>query len=490
MKLNLVAANAFAQPQPALVLFAYQNERIAVPASLRSILARLNSKEFDGSDRQLLALHTAGKPGVRAARVLIAGLGKRSEFSLEKLRRATGVAVRHLCQAGIERAAIQTEPDPDSVAAIAEAATLASYKFTEFKPANSHIELKSLTICVPLKSDIPTIKAAMNRAQSIAESANFARGIGNLPGNVIYPATLADRARALAKECGLKITVLNRRALEAGAFGGLLAVGSGSAREPHLIALEYNGGGKGQKPVALVGKAITFDTGGISIKPADKMDEMKFDKCGGCAVLGILRAVAKLKLPLNVLGVIAAAENMPGATSYRPGDIVTSYAGGDDRGVTIEVLNTDAEGRIVLGDALAYARERQPQAIVDFATLTGACVVALGNHAAGLFGNDDALIEKLRAAGERTGERCWPLPLWQEYRDMIKSDVADHKNQGPRPGGAITAAAFLQKYVGETPWAHLDIAGTGSTTEERPYLGKGATGFGVRLLLDVLGDWR
>lgn len=490
MKLNLVAGNAFSEAQPALVLFAFENERISAPATVQNVLRRLNPKEFDGSEKQLFVIHNPGKPAVRAARVLVSGLGKRSEFTPEKLRRAIGLVVRNLNQAGIDRAAVRIEPTPDFVAAVTEGAILASYKFTEFKSSNHHVPLKALTLCAPPKTDLHPLKSAAHHAQVVAESTNFARAIGNLPGNILYPAVLADRARDLAKECGLKVTVLNRRALEAGGYGGLLAVGGGSAREPHLIALEYRGASQDQKPVALVGKAITFDTGGISIKPADRMEEMKFDKCGGCAVLGILRAVAKLKLPVNLLGVIASAENMPGATSYRPGDILTSYAGGDDRGVTIEVINTDAEGRIVLGDALAYARERQPQAIVDFATLTGACVIALGNHAAGLFGNDDGLIEKLRAAGERTGDRCWPMPLWQEYRDLIKSDVADHKNQGPRQGGAISAAAFLARYAGDTPWAHLDIAGTGWTTDDRPYLNRGATGFGVRLLLDLLGDWR
>jgi leucyl aminopeptidase len=276
--------------------------------------------------------------------------------------------------------------------------------------------------------------------------------------------------------------------LEKRGFGGLLAVGGGSINEPHLIVLEYKGAGDAT-PIALVGKAITFDSGGISIKSSDKMDEMKFDKCGGVAVLGIMKAVAQLKLPLNILGIISSAENMPSATSYRPGDIVTSYKGPDKRGVSIEVLNTDAEGRIVLGDALAYARERNAQTIVDFATLTGACVVALGSFAAGLLGNDDQLQEKIRASADRTGDRVWPLPLWQEYKDKIKSDVADIKNTGGRYGGAITAAAFLAKYVGDTPWAHLDIAGTAWTTEELPYLTKGATGFGVRLTIDLLSRW-
>jgi leucyl aminopeptidase len=256
--------------------------------------------------------------------------------------------------------------------------------------------------------------------------------------------------------------------------------------------LEYNPepGTANRQPIALVGKAITFDSGGISIKPADKMDEMKFDKAGGLAVLGALRAVAQLRLPVPVLGIIAAAENLPSGTSYRPGDIVTSYRGKDKRGFTIEVLNTDAEGRIILGDALAYARERQPAAIIDLATLTGACVVALGAHAAGLLGNNDQLLDAVRAAGERVGERCWPMPLWAEYKEMIKSDVADHKNTGGRYAGASTAAAFLAKYVGDVPWAHIDIAGTANITEERPYHAKGATGFGVRLLLDLLQNWK
>ena len=490
MKVTVTSVNLFNQSLPALVIFVFQNERFPAPASLKAMLRRLHPKEFDASENQLLLLHTAGKAGVRPARVLLVGLGKATDFNSEKLRRATGLALKKLRDAGLESAAARLNPEtPEAAAAVAEAAVLALYKFTEFKPPTDAVALRSLTICISPKADLPAFKKAVHRAQLIAEASNYARSIGNLPGNVVYPATLADRARALADECGLKCTVLDKKALEKGGFGGLLAVGGGSAREPHLIVLEYHGSGKNQKPVALVGKAITFDTGGISLKHAERMDEMKFDKCGGCAVLGILRGAAQLKLPVNLLGIIAAAENMPGANSYRPGDIVTSYRGKDARGLTIEVLNTDAEGRIVLGDALAYARERDPLAIIDFATLTGACVVALGNFAAGLFGNDPALIEKLRAAGEHTGERAWPMPLWQDYRELIKSEVADQKNQGPRSAGAITAAGFLARYVGDVPWAHFDIAGTGWTTEERPYLGKGATGYGVRLVLDALGNW-
>jgi len=488
MKLSVIDTSPFAQNVPAVVLLAFENERLAGPASFRKLLDKLNRKEFHGAEKQLVLLHTAGRAGIRAERILLVGLGKRDNFNADRLRTAVGSALKKLTSSGIDRAALQV--GQDDVEPVVEAAELVNYRFTKFKAPNSdRTELRLLTLCLPPGSDLRAAKRAASRAQAIAAAANYARDIGNLPGNIVYPVTLADYARQLAKDRGLKCTVFDKAALEKGNFGGLLAVGSGSAREPRLIVLEYRGGSKDQKPIALVGKAVTFDTGGISIKPADKMDEMKFDKCGGCAVLGALRAVADLKLPLNVIGVVGAAENMPSATSYRPGDIVTSYRGADKRAVNIEILNTDAEGRVVLGDALAYARERNPQTIIDLATLTGACVVALGTFAAGLFGNDELLQSKLRAAGERTGERVWPLPLWQEYRDKIKSDVADIKNTGGRDAGAITAAAFLAKYVGDTPWAHLDIAGTAWTTEERPYLAKGATGFGVRLLLDLLSRW-
>ena len=489
MNLHLITQSAFAQPLPAVIVFGFQKERLALPASLQPLAQRLTPKEFAGSDKQLLLVHTSGKAGVRTARLLLVGLGKRAEFNLEKLRRATGNAVKRLRDLGLDRAVIQLQPDTtEALQAVVEAAILAGYKFTEFKAENHTSQLKALTISTKL--ELPAAKQIVQRAQIIAESVNYTRAIANLPGNVVYPAELAGRAQTLAEEFNLTCKIFDKAALEKDGFGGLLAVGGGSSREPHLIVLEYNGGPADQKPVAVVGKALTFDSGGISIKPSERMDEMKFDKSGGCAVLGIFGAAALLKLPVNLIGVIAAAENMPSSTSYRPGDIVTSYKGTDKRGVTIEILNTDAEGRVVLGDAIVYARQRDVQAIVDFATLTGACVIALGSFAAGLFSNDEAFSEKIRAAGERTGERCWPLPLWPEYRDKIKSDVADHKNTGGREGGAITGAAFLEKYAGSTQWAHVDIAGTANTTVECPYLAKGATGFGVRLMIELLSQWK
>jgi len=496
MNFPLTTSAALSQRQPAAVLFAFEKEHLDGPVAFRNLLRHVGPKEFRGAERQILLLHTAGK--LAAQRVLLVGLGKRKDFTIETLRRVTGLAVKKLRNSGIARAAVQVRGDVDDcLPTLVETSVLTAYKFHQFKPDddNNATDLRSLTLCLPAPADLNTAKRIVADAQTVADATNYAREVGNLPGNVVTPSVLADNARTIAQEHGLKCTVLAKKELEKGGFGGLLAVGGGSVNDPRLIVLEYSGHPHQPStiphsaPIALVGKAITFDSGGISIKPSDKMDEMKFDKCGGVAVLAILKTVAQLKLPLNVIGIIASAENMPGAASYRPGDIVTSYRGPDKRGVTIEVLNTDAEGRIVLGDALAYARERKPQAIVDFATLTGACVVALGSFAAGLLGNDDKLQEKIRAAAERTGDRVWPLPLWQEYKDKIKSDVADIKNTGGRYGGAITAAAFLAKYVADTPWAHLDIAGTAWTTEELPYLAKGATGFGVRLVVDLLRHW-
>ena len=495
MNFSLTTSSVLSQKQPAAVLFAFEKERLDGPTAFKKILQHIGPKEFRGDECQLTLLHTAGK--LAPQRILLVGLGKQKRFTIETMRRAMGLAAKKLRDSGIERAAVQVCPDigcrgcttNDCLQAVVEAAILATYKFRQFKPDdNNATELKSLTLCLPTRADLKAAKKTVADAQIVAEATNYAREIGNLPGNVVTPSVLAEYARSIAKEHKLKCTVLTKKELVKAGFGGLLAVGGGSANEPRLIVLEYRGA-KDAAPIALVGKAITFDSGGISIKHSDKMDEMKFDKCGGVAVLAITKTIAQLKLPLNILGVISAAENMPGSASYRPGDIVTSYRGMDKRGVTIEVLNTDAEGRIVLGDALAYARERGPKAIIDFATLTGACIVALGNFAAGLLGNDDGLQAKIRESADRTGDRVWPLPLWQEYKDKIKSDVADIKNTGGRYGGAITAAAFLEKYVGKTPWAHIDIAGTAWTTEELPYLTKGATGFGVRLAIDLFRRW-
>ncbi|MCS7048301.1 MAG: leucyl aminopeptidase [Verrucomicrobiae bacterium] len=491
MNLALSDRSALEQNVPLAVTFTHENERPRLPAPWGTLVGGLRPTEFSGKTGQsVLLYHSNAK---LPHRLLLVGLGKQNAVTAETLREATGRVVLQLRQTQHSRAAIivpqTTLPFADTAAAIADAAILANYRFRDFKPSNDDdCPVQQLILCLPA-SELPAARRAVERARIIAESANYTRHLADQPGNVIYPATLANHARQLARQYRLRCTVFGRTQLERRGFGGLLAVGGGSHHEPRLIVLEYRGAPASKSPIALVGKAITFDSGGISIKPSDKMDEMKFDKSGGCAVLGCMRALAQLKLPLNVLGIVAAAENLPSATSYRPGDIVTSYRGKDDRPLTIEVLNTDAEGRIVLGDAIVYARERGAAAIIDFATLTGACVIALGEFAAGLFGNDERLQEAIRAAADRTGERVWPFPLWQPYKDKIKSHIADIKNTGGRYGGAITAAAFLAAYAKGTPWAHLDIAGTAWATENRPYLVKGATGFGVRLTMELLRTW-
>ena len=314
---------------------------------------------------------------------------------------------------------------------------------------------------------------------------NAARDLSNEPGSTATPAFLASRARAIAKEAGLRARILTERELERQKLGAILAVGRGSANPPRLIVLEYGQAGPRRPTIALVGKGITFDSGGISIKPAANMHEMKGDMSGGAAVLGAMRAIGLLKLPLHVVGIVPAAQNMPGGNAYLPGDVVETAAG-----ITLEILNTDAEGRVVLADGLHYAGRYEPEAIIDLATLTGAKVIALGSHCCAVMGSDEHLIQKVRDAGERAWERAWPLPLWPEHKRQIKGDVGDLKNVGGREAGSSTAGALLSYFVGEVPWAHLDIAGNEMSSSNGALGPKGATGFGVRLLVELLRSWR
>lgn len=429
----------------------------------------------------------SGKPGstlfLREQNLLTVGLGEEAKVDADTLRIAAGTAIGFLKKLGRASVMIDVSHYARFAQAITEGAVLADYRFEEFKTDKTPV-LASLRVVAPAKN-LAVVKRDATRGRILADAANYARNVGNQPGNVIYPETLANEARRLAKEKGLRITVLDEKALRAGKFGGLIAVGSGSIRPPRLILLEHRGGRSGEAPLALVGKAITFDTGGISIKPAANMEELIFDKCGGTAVLGAMAAIADLKLKRNIIGVIASAENMPGASAYRPGDIVTTYDGKH-----VEIINTDAEGRMVLADAIAYARKvKKAAAIIDLATLTGACGVALGEAAAGLWSTSDALKDRLLRASEKSGDRLWPMPLYEEYDDQIKSDVALIKNSGGRLAGACTGAAFLKAFAEETPWAHIDIAYTANIEKDRDYLARGATGFGVRLLAELVENW-
>jgi leucyl aminopeptidase len=339
--------------------------------------------------------------------------------------------------------------------------------------------VRHLTLLVGERNDLAGGEAGLMQGAAIALGMSLAKDLGNLPGNVCTPSYLAQAARDLAKQHKLGVQVLERKDMEKLGMGSLLSVARGSREPPKLIVLKYDGGPRGAKPYALVGKGVTFDTGGISLKPAPEMDEMKFDMCGAASVLGTLRAVAELKLPLNVVGVIPATENMPGGATTKPGDIVTSMSG-----QTVEILNTDAEGRLILCDALTYTERFEPRAVVDIATLTGACVIALGHVASGLFSNDDALAQDLLAAGQTTRDRAWHLPLWDDYQEQLKSNFADFANIGGRPAGSVTAACFLARFTKKFKWAHLDIAGIAWKSGAA----KGATGRPVPLLTQFLID--
>jgi leucyl aminopeptidase len=435
-------------------------------------------QEFDGAPLGLVLLRDKDR------RTLIVGLGERDKIEADTLRRASGAAVKHLLKLGAKDIALDLAAFPEHVAAAVEGAVLASYKFEGFGKDPSKKTRGVLTRLQVLVKDHEATQArvAAHEAEKVASIVNQVRDLGNLPGNMLTPAILAAKAKDLADARGLTVKIWDERRLARDGFGGILAVGQGSVHPPRLIVLEYQGAGKRETPIALVGKAVTFDTGGISIKPGAAMDEMKWDKMGGLGVLGMMLAAAELKLPLNLIGLIPSAENMPGPDAYRPGDIITSRDG-----KTIEVLNTDAEGRIILVDAIAHARlTYKPSAIVEFSTLTGACVMALGHRRAGLFTWEEKLRDAFVAAGKITGELVWPMPIDEEYKEAVLSEIATAKNTSFREGSACASASFIKLWAEDVPFVHIDIAGTAWTTKPPAFLEGGATGFGVRLTLQAL----
>ena len=443
-------------------------------------------KDMNGKLGKLIIIPIPGKK--QAQRILLAGIGKKENITNDTIRFVSGKIAQTARELKLKEFSIIVPPtfvndSVSSISQIVEGTKMSLYKFDKFK-AEKQDKSPDMTIIVSKSSKI---LKAIKIAESVADGAIFTKSIGNLPPNECTPTTLANFAKNISKKNKMKCTVISQPELKKKGFGGITAVGKGSKNEPKLITMEHNNGPKNQKPIVLVGKAVTFDTGGISLKPGQSMDEMKFDKCGGCTVLGIMKSVSELKLPINVVGIIPSVENMPGGEAYRPGDIIKLY-----NGKTAEILNTDAEGRLILADALAYGEKQySPKAIIDFATLTGACIIALGNNVAAIVSNNNQLTEKIKTSSKATTEEIWELPLTQDYMDMIKSDVADIKNMGiGRAAGTITAAAFLKSAIKDTPWAHLDIAGVawtqGAATKEKPYNPKGGTGFGVRLILDYL----
>lgn len=454
---------------------------------LRGALSELiKLGDFEGGLDEVHVVHTRSK--AIPARVLLVGVGEARALTVDRLRKAGGRAAKVALDLKLKKLAC-AGPDAGALAgarganAMAEGFLLGLYRYDDYKKDRKPRVFKALNVVQDGPAD-KEFQAGLDRVATLAEAVNYARDLGNRPCNDLVPATLAQAARDLAKEQGFRCTVLDYKKAEALGMHAFCAVAKGSAEPPAFIVLEYNGGPAGQAPIALVGKGLTFDTGGISLKPAENMDEMKFDMCGAGAVLGAFKALAGLKLPINVVGLIPAVENMPGGRAYKPGDVLKTLGG-----PTIEVRNTDAEGRVVLADALAYAARFKPSAVVDLATLTGAVVVALGHFAAGVYANDRDLARHILAAAEDTGDRCWEMPMWDDYREIVKSDVADVRNSTGRPAGSITAACFLQAFADDYRWAHIDIAGT-AYQERATALGpKGATGFGVRLLVRLLEKW-
>jgi len=440
--------------------------------------------DMRGEFGKIVVIPTTGRT---AQRILLAGLGKKGNFTNDTIRFVSGQIAQKARELKLKEFSIIVPPSSliepiSSVSQIVEGCKMSLYKFEKYKSKKEN-SIPDLTILV---SKSEKISKAIKIAAIVSDGAVYTKSIANLPPNECIPATLADFARIISKKNNMKCNIISKNDLKKKGFGGITAVGQGSKNEPKLIILEYNHGSQNEKPIVLVGKAVTFDTGGISLKPGEKMDEMKFDKCGGCTVIGIMKAVSELKLPINVVGIIPSVENMPGGESYKPGDIIKLYSG-----KTAEILNTDAEGRLILADALSYGEKQySPKVIIDFATLTGACIIALGTNIAGMISNNDKLTQKITESSKRTTEEVWELPLNDDYMDMIKSDVADMKNVGiGRAAGTITAAAFLRNAIENTPWVHIDIAGVAWTqvgTKDKPYNPKGATGFGVRLILDYL----
>ena len=444
----------------------------------------IESNEFRAKDGTISIVHNNVGSGIK--RALLLGMGDKKNLDPEKTRNLTGKVVNKAKELGISEFVLIPfkNMDKEHLSAMVEGIKLSDYSFNNYKRDEDRNDLNQVRIYI--RTDMKNNQKIIRHSVVVSDAVIFTRNISNLPPNDCSPKDLATLSKKLSENQKVKVRVIEKEEMKSYGFEGILAVGKGSASSPKLIVLEYSGTTK-NRPIVIVGKAVTFDTGGISIKPSEKMEEMKFDKCGGCNVLGIIKAVSDLGLDTSVIGIIPAVENMPSGSSYRPGDIIKMY-----NGKTVEVVNTDAEGRIILGDALSFAvKTFAPKAIIDMATLTGAAIIALGTNVAALVGNNDDFVTKILEYSNQTGEKIWQLPLFEEYKEQLKSSNADMKNIGGRPAGAITAAAFLSSFVEETPWVHLDIAGTAWTqdgTKEKSYNPKGATGFGIRTIVKYISS--
>lgn len=487
MEFSIKIGNPEKQRNDCLIVGVFENKKLSASAELidvasgNAISAVIKAGDMSGDLATTLLMHQL--PNVMAKRVLLVGLGKQSEFGVKQYLKAIRAAVKALPKVAKEVGFYLTELPvtammlQEKTAQIAEIILDATYQINALKSKKAEaIALKKVAIFVE-KAQEAEAKTALAQGLAIAEGVRMAKDLGNLPGNVCTPTYLGKQAKQLAKDYGFKVEVLDKAQIEKLGMGAFLGVAQGSDEPMRLIVLQHQKGKKEQKPIALVGKGITFDTGGISLKPGSEMDEMKYDMCGAASVLGTFKAIGELDLPINAVGIIPTCDNMPSGKALKPGDIVTSMSG-----QTIEVLNTDAEGRLVLCDALTYAEKFEPSTVVDVATLTGACVIALGHHASAVYSSQDALAAELIAAGEAAHDRAWHMPLWDDYQPQLDSNFADMANIGGRAGGSITAACFLSRFTKKYDWAHLDIAGTAWKSGKA----KGGTGRPVPLLTTFL----
>ncbi|MDN3512942.1 MAG: leucyl aminopeptidase [Candidatus Brocadia sp.] len=497
MHINVKTGAAEKEPAEILVFYLYEDIKIIEGAlaycnkALNDIISELiKEKRFIAKLNKTLTLPTYGK--IPAKQIMLVGLGKKKDVTLDKIRQAAGTTAATIRDMGIGEVtcvadSIDILPTGNEwYQAYIEGTLLTLYKYQRYKyvPPEERQEITALTLLLSNKDALKPARDAVRDGQIIADAVCFVRDLVNTPAQDKTPAVLADEAKQLAREPGIQCKVLSRPELKKLGMGGLLAVAQGSVQPPKFIILEYNARAKNQDTIVLVGKGITFDSGGICLKQAKDMDQMKSDMSGGAAVMGAIKAIAKMKLPQRIVGLIPCTENMPGGSAIKPGDIVKFYSG-----KTAEVVNTDAEGRLILADALAFAERYRPVAVIDLATLTGSCVVALGNVVTGMMGNNEELKKRVKIAGEKSWERVWELPLWEEYQEQIKSDIADIRNIGGPYAGAITAACFLSKFTEKYPWVHLDIAGTSWCDKNSAYTQKGASGVGVRLLVQLVQDW-
>ncbi len=449
-----------------------------------AITSLIGRGEARGKSEEISVVHTFGKLPARIAAVV--GLGKREDLDVDKIRRMTGQFCRTLRKLNCRRVATIVHGSgvdglglEASAEAVTEGAVLGLYRFTRYKKPD-YEDIKELLIVANEREEVATIESAVRKAKTVALATNLARDMVNEPANYMTPSRMAEIATEIAGRHDLKFSVFDREDMEAMGMGALLGVARGSSQPPKLITLSYKGDEHSKKSLGFLGKGITFDSGGISIKPSEGMEDMKADMAGAAAVMTALGAIGQLKPKINVTGIVPATENLPSGTALKPGDVLKAM-----NGKTIEVISTDSEGRLVLADALSYAVKQGLSPLIDLATLTGACRVALGLLYSGVFGNSQDLVDRVLKAAQRTGERMWQMPMPEEYKEHIKSDVADIKNTGNRYGGAITAALFLAEFVDNTPWVHLDIAGPRLSTKESGYMVKGATGFGVRTLVEL-----